>query len=327
MYRRIRRFALATALAIAAGSAAAQQAAYTLEDHWAKLPDGRTWGSTSAVDVDRNGHVWVFERCGANTCAGSSLAPVLEFDQSGRLLRSFGAGMFVFPHSIHVDRDNNVWVVDAQGKDGKGHVVVKFSPEGKVLLTLGKPGVTGDGPDVFNQPVAVVTAPDGEIFVADGHGGDSNARIVRFTKDGRFVKTWGRKGKGPGEFDGLHGISMDSAGRVFVADRSNSRIQVFDQDGRFLAEWKQFGRPSGMYIDAKDTMYVVDHQSDSKINPGMMRGLRIGSVKDGIVRTYVPGRGTDPEKLSMPEGVAADANGNVYGAEVAQKSVMRYTKK
>ena len=170
--------------------------------------------------MDRAGHVWVFERCGGNTCAGRSENPVLEFDASGKLLISFGTGMFVFPHGIVVDKDNNVWVADADGKDGKGHTVVKFSPTGKVLMTLGKQGVAGNGPDTFNRPSGVVVAPDGEIFVSDGHGGDSNARIVRFSKDGKFITAWGKKGKGPGEFDTLHGIALDSkAAACFVVDR------------------------------------------------------------------------------------------------------------
>jgi len=169
----------ALAAAAVAMVAHAQQNPYR-EDGWAKLPDGRKWGWTSAIDIDRDGNIWVFERCGANSCAGSNLAPVVKLSPSGRFLKSFGAGMFAFPHGIHIDRAGNVWVTDADGKDGKGHQVVKFSTEGKVLLTLGKAGVAGDGPDTFNRPSDVLTARNGDIFVADGHGGDSNARIVKF---------------------------------------------------------------------------------------------------------------------------------------------------
>ena len=140
------RFMLAAAFAVFCSSEAAPQTPpnpYTVVDSWPKLPAGRTWGAAGAVDVDRNGTVWVFERCGGTRCDDSKLDPILAFDQSGKLLRSFGAGMFVFPHGLGLDRDGNVYVTDAEGKDGKGHVVVKFSPEGKVLLTLGKPGVAG----------------------------------------------------------------------------------------------------------------------------------------------------------------------------------------
>ena len=265
------------------GSASAQSEAqsqslpnpYRADASWAaKMPDGRTWGSPGGLATDRKGNLWVFERCGANTCAGGSESPILEFDPSGKLLKSFGAGMFVFPHAIFVDHDNNVWVTDADGKDGKGHQVVKFSPEGKVLMTLGKAGVAGDGPDTFNRPSGVVVAPNGDIFVADGHGGTSNARIVRFSKNGKFVKTWGTKGTDPGQFGELHSIAMDSKERIFVADRGNNRIQVFDKDGNFIAQWTQFSRPSGLLIDSKDMIYVAD-------NTAVTGGIRIGSAKDG----------------------------------------------
>jgi streptogramin lyase len=302
-----------------------ERTSYSLEHGWAKLD--RTWGSTSTVDVDRHGNVWVFERCGANSCADSNLAPILRFDPSGKLTQSFGEGLFVFPHSIHVDREGNVFVADADGKDGKGHVVVKFSPEGKMLMTLGKPGVAGETNDTFNRPSAVVTAPNGDIFVADGHGGNSNARIVKFSKDGKFIKTWGRKGTATGEFGELHAIALDSSGRVFVGDRGNNRIQIFDQEGKFLAEWKHFGRPTAVYIDASDTIYVADHASDAQRNPGFRRGIRIGSVKDGVVKVMIPGVGPEPDKENVPEGIAPDAKGNIYGAEVALKNLTKYVRK
>jgi streptogramin lyase len=298
---------------------------YSAEEGWARL--NRPWGSTSALDVDRQGNLWVFERCGANTCAGSNLAPILKFDASGKLVGSYGAGLFVFPHAIHVDREGNIFVADAEGKDGKGHTVTKLSADGNVLMTLGKPGVAGATNDTFNRPSAVATAANGDLYVADGHGGDSNARIVKFSKDGKFIRTWGHKGTGPGEFNQLHAIALDSSGRVFVGDRGNSRIQIFDPDGKFLAEWKQFGRPSAVYIDANDTLYVADHQSGAKLNPGFRRGIRIGSAKDGVVKTMIPGVGPEPDKENVPEGVAADAKGNIYGAEVALKNVTKYSRR
>ena len=226
---------------------------YRTVENWAKLPDGRKWGQTISVDIDRDGKsIWVFERCGGTSCDGSDVAPILKIDPSGNVTKSFGAGMFVFPHGLHVDRDGNVWVTDGRGKGAKGHQVHKFSPDGKVLMTLGKAGVTGDGLDTFNSPSDVLVAPNGDIFVADGHGGETNARIVKFSKDGTFIKAWGKKGSGPGEFNVPHRLAMDSSGRLFVGDRSNNRIQIFDQDGKFLAEWKQFGRPSGVFIDRND---------------------------------------------------------------------------
>ena len=168
----------------------AQDSAWRAINNWAQMPEGRIWGSTSTLDVDRSGNVWVFERCGENACDASTLPPVIQFDNAGKFVRAFGASLFVFPHSIHVDREDNIWVADAAGKGGKGHTVVKFNREGKVLLTLGKSGVAGETPDTFNRPSAVITAPNGDIYVSDGHGGDSNARVVKFDKTGKFIKTW-----------------------------------------------------------------------------------------------------------------------------------------
>src|SRR2546426_4607253 len=272
----------------------AQDNPYRVVEGWAKLPEGRSWGSTAAVDVDSNDHIWVAERCGTNSCAGSNLSPILEFDPSGKLLRSFGAGMFVFPHGICVDKEGNVWVTDGDGKDGKGHQAFKFSPDGRVLMTLGKAGVSGDGPETFNRPSDVIVGPNGDIFVADGHGGDSNARIVKFSKDGKFIKTWGKKGSGPGEFNLAHTLAFDSRGRLFVGDRANNRIQIFDQEGKFLAQWAQFSRPSGIFIDNNDVIYVADSESNTARHPGWKRGMRIGSAKDGSVTAFIPDPEPDP---------------------------------
>ena len=211
---------------------------YRTVENWAKLPQGRTWGSAAGVTVDSKGHIWVAERCGANSCAGSNLAPILEFDPSGKLLTSFGAGMFVFPHGITVDQEGNVWVTDGDGKDGKGHQVFEFSSNGKLLLALGKAGVAGrHGSTRSTGPRLWPSRPNGDIFVADGHGGESNARIVKFAKGGKFLMTWGKKGSAPGEFDIPHALAFDSQGRLFVADRGNNRIQIFDQNGKFIDQW------------------------------------------------------------------------------------------
>jgi sugar lactone lactonase YvrE len=330
-------FAVALALAVFAGTAYDQTAAptnslpnpYRSIDNWAKMPDGRTWGATAAVDIDPDGRsVWVAERCQANSCAGSGLAPILKFDQTGKLVKSFGEGLFVFPHGIYVDREGNVWVTDGQGKDGKGHQVFKFSPDGKLLLTLGKAGVTGDGPDTFNAPSDVLVAPNGDIFVGDGHGGQTNARIVKFAKDGTFIKTWGKKGTAPGEFDTPHALAMDSQGRLFVGDRNNNRIQIFDQDGKFIDAWPQFSRPSGVSIDKDDNIYVADSESESvsKNHDGWKRGIRVGRIKDGAVTAFIPDPVEKATGSSAAEGVAVDAMGNIFGAEVGPKRVMKYVK-
>ncbi len=308
---------------------------YVMIENWAKLPAGRTWGSTSAVDIDRDGRsFWVAERCGANSCAGKTDDPILHFDASGKLLKSFGSGMIQFPHGIAIDSDDNIWITDGQARDGKGFQVFKFSPDGKVLMTLGKPGGGTDAPESFNQPNDVAIAPNGDIFISEGHNaGTGNPRILKFNKDGKFLKMWGGHGSEPGQFEVPHALAFDSKGRLFVGDRGSSRIQIFDQDGKFLDQWKQFGRPSGLYIDKNDILYVTDSESTDKegygYNPGWRRGIRIGSAKDGVVTAFIP----DPvvfsgalPSTSAAEGVAVDADGVIYGAEVGSKSLKRYVK-
>jgi len=341
----------AIAMLAAAGLALAQTAAqvppintapnpYRSIDNWAKLPEGRTWGSTGGVDIDPDGmSVWVAERCGAFAppssfkpgqpfaCDGSPLDPILKFDATGKLVKSFGAGMFILPHGIHVDRAGNVWVTDGIGGNGKGHQVIKFSPDGKELMRLGRAGVAGSGPDEFNAPSAVYVAPNGDIFVADGHGGNTNSRIVKFSADGKFIKTWGHKGAAPGEIDIPHTLAMDARGRLFVGDRQNNRIQIFDQDGNFLDQWLQFSRPSGVYI-RDGIIYVADSESESvsKNHDGWKRGIRIGRVDDGKVTAFIPDPVDKTTGTSAAEGVAVDAAGNIYGAEVGPRRLMRYVK-
>jgi len=320
---------------------------YRTIDDFFKLPAGRTMGAAAGIDIDRDGSsLWAFERCSApnrlstpgreeGTCVGSNLDPILKFDASGRLMKSFGASMFVYPHGIHVDPTGNIWVTDglasppARGVASPspsptpiGQQVFKFSPEGKVLMTLGKAGTVGNGPDTFNMPSDVLVSPNGDIFVADGHGGKSNARIVKFSPDGKFIKAWGRKGSAPGEFDAPHSLAMDSKGRLFVADRSNNRIQIFSQDGAFLDEWKQFGRPSGVFIDKNDVLYSSDSLSTEMNNPGGKRGIRIGSVKDGKVTAFIP----EPYPDGIGEGIVTDAKGNLYSALTTGQALKKYVK-
>ncbi len=334
----------------------------TIEGH-AKLPEGRTWGGTSAVEIDQDGRgIWVAERCAVNSCwdrAKGEMSPlqtVFKFDTTGKLVTSFGQGMFVFPHGIHVDRDGNIWVTDGQSNlparapgspaDAPlspapakviGHQVVKFSPEGKVLLTLGKAGGNVPGqpadPASFYQPNDVITYPNGDVLVAEGHG-NTHARLIRFDKTGKFIKEFGKLGAGlDGEFNQPHGLAFDSRGRLFIADRSNNRIQIVDAESyKTLDTWYQFSRLSGIFIDKNDMVYGADSESGS-VNPAhgtWKRGIRIGSAKDGKVLYFIPDpSNTDPTAKGTlaAEGVAADANGVIYGAEVGPRKLQRYVKK
>lgn len=302
--------------------------AYAIEEDFFELPPGRRVGATSGFAIHPDGSsIWVFDRCGATDCVGSDLDPIMQFDAQGNHLRSFGANLFVRPHGLYVDRDGNVWVTDDQGpdgrdprRDGRGHQVLKFSPEGELLLALGKAGVAGDGPDEFNMPSAVLVAPNGDVFVGDGHGPGSNARIVKFNALGEYLMTWGSRGDGPHQFHTPHALAMDSRGRLFVGDRGNNRVLIFDQSGNFLDEWKQFGRPSGMYIDDEDVLYVTDSSSTPSTNPGFEEGIRVARVSDGRVTLFLK----DPHEDGTQEGVFADRDGIIYGSLTAGMALRRY---
>ncbi len=323
---------------------------YRLVENWPTLPqnmNGGKWGELIRADIDPQGNIWVFHRCfntepaGFATCVGRTEPPILEFDPSGKLLKSMDGGMFAFPHGFTIDRQGNIWASDANkdetvlGKSAKdangvvrGHQVFKLSPTGDVLMTLGKEGVAGNGPDMFDQPSGIAIAPDGDIFVTDGHG--KNDRVVKFSKDGKFIKTWGRHGSGPGEFNQPHDISIGgSQGHVFVADRSNSRVQIFDQDGNFVAAWKQFGRPSAVYVSGDDTLYVSDSQSNSTVNPGYLRGITVGSARDGSLRAFIPDPDlaqADVSRISGASGIVADDKGTIYAADVGPHKLRKYLK-
>jgi DNA-binding beta-propeller fold protein YncE len=365
---------LLSTLAIIMGPAAAQTPPnpYHEVPNFAKFPEGRMWGHVFGVGIDSHRNVWALDRCEGSSCVGSNLPPIHEFDSSGKYLKSLGEGLFVFPHSLFVDKDDNIWVTDCGVSDGKGNQVLKLSPDGKVLLTLGKKGVFGGGPENFIGPTDLVVAPNGDIFVADGHaagplgGGEfygwdkgnnegSLMRIAKFSKDGKFIKSWGKLGTGPGEFNVPHGISIDSTGRIFVADRGNNRLQIFDQDGNFLKEWKQFGKPIGVFVDKKDIVYVADSDSNAGLwswkysvnepcpsvscvkrvqtppdvgldNQSFTQGVRIGSAKDGVVRAYIPPIMGPTGPTNLTKRLTVDANGDVFLAEGRTMHLRKYIK-
>lgn len=308
---------------------------YVTLNNWAQLPNGREWGSTAGVDMDPDGrHLWAIDRCGGNSCAGVSIDPVVKIDPDGNVVAAIGGGLMLFPHGLHVDRDGNIWVTDAQGPDpsnpmtaGKGHAVYKLSPQGELLLTLGQPGIAGDGTGaLLETPCDIVTDADGNIYVGDGHSGQNNtanestvARIVKFDRNGNLIKYWGGWGSTAGKLKTPHALDIDSRNRLVVGDRGNNRLQIFDLDGNYIGEFKTFSRPSGIYITADDMIYVADSESefDEERNPGWHAGIRVGSLLDGIVDYFIDGAVEAYPDGSNPEGVAVDAAGNVYGAVVS----------
>jgi sugar lactone lactonase YvrE len=287
----------------------------------------------------------------------SPLDVVLKFDATGTLVKSFGAGMFVFPHGIYVDRDGNIWVTDGQDNvparprgaapdaplppppaKVMGHQIYKFSPDGKLLMTLGKaggnrPGETPD-PASFYQPNDIITNDKGEIFVCEGHSDNAPYhRLSKFDRTGKFIKATGQHGSAPGEFIQPHALAFDSKGRLFVADRSNNRIQIYDQDlNRLDTGWEQYSRISGLWIDKNDMLFAADSESGS-VEPkrtDWTRGIRIGSIRDGRdgkIQVFIPDPNEKATNTSSAEGIAVDAAGVIYGAEVGQRDLKRYVRK
>lgn len=292
---------------------------YQLVPNWPTLPAGVKWGAVIGIMPDGSGGVWVLHR---------SEPPIMRFDRDGKMIKSFGDGMFVQSHGLCMDADGNIWAGDSgpfaddPAAKGKGFQMFKFSQDGKVLATLGKAGVSKAGPDSFVGPTACAIAANGDILIADGHiprglsSQQDGDRIVRYSKNGTFLKSYGKLGSAPGEFNGPHALAIDSQGRVFVADRSNNRLQIFDKDMNFLDEWRHFGRPSGLAILKGDRLFVADSESSRIIagpdgevlrNPGWRTGVRIGSAKDGALSFFI-----DATNGPWAEGLGVDENGAVY---------------
>jgi hypothetical protein len=340
---------------------------YRLVPDWPTLPasmkgpNGRKWGEVIRVHVAPNGNIWVFHRCfndqpnGDATCLnrGDANPPILEFNPAGRLLKSFGVGLFAHPHGFTVDKDGNIWTTDTNddetilGMPAKnargvtmGQQVLKISRTGKVLMTIGTEGVGGNGPYLFDRPTGVAIAANGDIFVADGHSRNksNSARVVKYSPDGKFIRTWGQMGSEPGNFRDPHDLCVGgSKSYVYVADRQNNRIQVFDQDGNFIAAWKQFGQPSSVYVDKSDNIYVGASYQDvsrgeSATGPTTGpndRAIVIGNAITGELKYLIP----DPGDLSKmtdtgtsASGIAVDGQGNIYAADVGFNNLRKYVK-
>ena len=310
--------------------------------NWGQLPAGRKWGTSAGIDIDpKDGNIWAYERCGAGTagggpvdCDNTPLDPVFKFDRhTGAVLANIGKGVMVTPHGIHVDKDGNVWIADfANNAAGtKGQQVHKFSAKGEKLMSLGITGKPGNADGQFNQPTDVVVGPDGSIYVSDGHDAQNmvtaaaiaeglkrgaTSRVSKFTKEGKFIKSWGSIGVKHGEFRTPHALMFDARGRLWVADRGNHRIEIFDQDGKYLESRYAFSRPSGFFIKGS-TLYVIDSESGPLNHPNWRNGVRIGPLDEDRVTGFIPpfDREDRVYQGTAGEGVAVDADGNVFAAE------------
>ena len=305
---------------------------YRTTRDWGELPAGTAkWAAVTAVEAAPAGSIYVIHRCAANSCVGRPEPPILKFNPASKLLASWGAGQFNFPHGAVVDGEGNLWVTDAGGTPGKGHQVFKFAPDGRVLMTLGKAGMSGTEPGLFDQPTDVAIAANGDIYVSDSHRNGKNNRIQVFTKDDRFLRAWGSKGTGPGQISEPHSIAFDSRGRLFVGDRENNRIVIYDQDGAVLDTWHQFGRPSGIAITRDDTIYVTDSESGPNTSArelaGIRKGIRVGNARTGAVTAFIEDSESTVTDHSGAEGVGVDAQGNVYGAVVRRQMLERYVRR
>jgi DNA-binding beta-propeller fold protein YncE len=265
---------------------------------WPHLPEGLELGQVSGVATDSADRVYVFHR---------GKHPILVFDRDGKFLRSWGDGLIKTAHGLRIDRDNSVWVTDIGH-----HLVMKFDPDGKLLLTLGTKDKPGVGPDHFNRPTDVAITPAGEFYVADGYG---NARVVKFSREGKFLKEWGRKGTGEGEFNLPHAICLDANGRVYVGDRENNRVQVFDAEGKFLSAWKESGAPYGLFLAGNERLFVADGRAD------WVKVLDL----DGKTLGRWGEKGAGPAQFRVPHAVCLDSHGDVYVAEVDGKRVQKFT--
>jgi len=285
----------AVGLALHATAGQAADTHYRVVEHWAQFPPGITnWGSATGVDVDGHDNVYVLQR--------NETMPIMVFDRNGKFLRSWGQNMFKTTHFLRVDRSGNVWVTD------RGNMqAFAFSPQGKLLMTLGKKGITGDNEskDAFNGMADVAIETNGDILIADGEG--PNTRVARFSRHGKFIQSWGGKGTGPGQFNVPHSIALDSRGRIYVADRSNNRIQIFDPAGRFLTQWTNFGTPWGLFIKG-NRIYVVDGTANNC--------LLIANIKDGKILEKIEG-------LNNATAVTVDSSGTIYVGEVNGKNVKK----
>ncbi|MEZ5400729.1 MAG: peptidyl-alpha-hydroxyglycine alpha-amidating lyase family protein [Bryobacteraceae bacterium] len=285
----------------AADLANAPKLPHKLVADWAQLPAGWNFGETSGVAVDKDDHVWVFNR---------GPHPVMEFDKYGRFVQAWKDVPVISSHGIEIDPFGNPWLVDV-----KGHSVAQYTRAGRLRMIIANAGRTpGDNTTqyAFNQPTGLVFAPNGDFYVSDGYG---NSRVIQYSKDGVFIRQWGEKGKGDGQFDLVHDVVLDSKGRVYVADRTNERVQVFDAQGKFIAKWTGVGAPWGLaYSPKDDSIYMADGVNNRVVKLDL----------DGHVLGVLSGFGKAPGKLDFAHHIAVDSDGSIYVAEIKNWRVQKF---
>jgi DNA-binding beta-propeller fold protein YncE len=285
--------------AVAVGSA--RSADYKPVPHWPQLPDGYKFGQVPAVAPDGHGEVYVFHR---------GEHPIIVFNRDGKFLRSFGDGLVGSAHGLRLDGDGNIWTTDVGN-----HTVRKFNRDGKLLLTLGKEGEPGESPDRFDKPADIAFGPHGEIYVADGYG---NSRVVKFTKEGKFIKAWGKKGTADGEFNLVHAVVVDGHGTVYVGDRENDRVQVFDPDGKFLGKWTEFGAPFGLFLNRHAHRFLVAD--------GRAHKCLVLDPHGKVLETWGM-EGAEPGRFNLPHSISMDSDGAIYVTEIMGQRVQKFVRK
>jgi DNA-binding beta-propeller fold protein YncE len=270
---------------------------YRLVADWPKLPAGWGLGDVSGVALDRDGDVWIFNR-------GDH--PLIEFKSDGRFVRSLGEGAVGRAHGLRIDAENNIWTTDVGD-----HTVTKRDQNGKILLVLGEKGKAAEDQSHFDQPADIAFAPTGDFLVADGYG---NSRVVKFDKTGKFIKSWGRKGTGQGEFNLVHAVALDSKGLLYVADRENDRIQIFDQDGKFIRMWTGLGAPFGFFMTRDDKLFITDG-----------RAHKVSVVDGGGKLLHAFGSpGPGPGQFQLPHDIAVSSTGELYIGEITNKRIQKF---
>lgn len=304
-----------------ASTSPANNPGFQIVHGWPVLPPGEVLGSAAGVGINSRGNVLVFHRAGRTWSeplpTDVIAAPtVVEFDgRTGKVVRRWGAGQFAMPHGLTIDDHDNVWLTDVSLQQ-----VFKFSPQGKLLLTVGERGVAGNDGSHFNRPTDVAVLPDGSFYVSDGY---RNTRVAKFGPDGKFLFQWGAPGSRPGEFNVPHAITVDKGGRVYVADRENDRVQIFDLRGKFLAQWKspRIGRPYSIALIGGDLAAIVDGGEQPETGPDRS-GVAIVRLDGTVIQTF--GRfGNYDGQFRMGHDVAADRAGNLYVVDISGQRVQK----